>query len=429
MTTSIDLLKKWSDLGNVNAMIKLAKYYGEKEDYDNAKKYYYMVLETGNYSMDDINEFTMNCPFKEKEQEALYLKAIKHKILGAYKRIVEWFNFYGEEALNDSVLNYCDSNSFLNLVFYKDEYFNNMLKYLLMASNDKSVNTEELKSIYLIIFYYLNSDYGDYFEDDIKEINGFYDVLKELYQIGVDCNIACAMIHMGDYYRNIKKDYDNMKKYYLMAIEKNNDRAMYKLGCYYNEIKDYDNMKKYNLMAIEKNNIKALNVLATYYKDVEKDYNNMKKYFLRGINIILRDGYEHRYNDEVLLYNLGKYYEEICDYDNMKKYHLMLIEHFKHSDSREDSLKILLEHYKQNNDEESYELIEKSSKQKLYGNHEIIEYYKMTKDYKRIFPEKCFRCLDKYIEPSKSINCIHKDICNECTKTRDECPKCGTKYC
>ena len=238
------------------------------------------------------------------------------------------------------------------------------------------------------------------------------------------------MIHMGTYYRHIKKDYDNMKKYYLMAIEKNNDIAMYGLGCYYNEIKDYDNMKKYYLMAIEKNNIEALNALATYYKDVEKDYDNMKKYFLRDINIILRDGYEYRYNDEVLLYNLGKYYEEICDYDNMKKYHLMLIEHkeFKYSDIRKDSLKILLEHYKQNNDEESYELIKKSSKQKLYGNHEIIEYYKMTKDYKRIFPEKCFRCLDKYIEPSKSINCIHKDICNECTKNLIHCPKCETKY-
>ena len=41
---------------------------------------------------------------------------------------------------------------------------------------------------------------------------------------------------------------------------------------------------------------------------------------------------------------------------------------------------------------------------------------------------KCSRCLDKYIESSKKINCIHKDICNECTKNRDECPKCGTKY-
>jgi hypothetical protein len=41
---------------------------------------------------------------------------------------------------------------------------------------------------------------------------------------------------------------------------------------------------------------------------------------------------------------------------------------------------------------------------------------------------KCSRCLDKYIKSSKKINCIHKDICDECTKNRDECPKCGTKY-
>ena len=80
-----------------------------------------------------------------------------------------------------------------------------------------------------------------------------------------------------------------------------------------------------------------------------------------------------------------------------------------------DALKLLAEHYKQNNDEESSKLI-------LDGNH------KTTKDYKRIFPEKCSRCLDKYIESSKRIDCIHKDICNECTKNLIHCPKCETKY-
>ena len=114
---------------------------------------------------------------------------------------------------------------------------------------------------------------------------------------------------------------------------------------------------------------------------------------------------------------LVKYYQKKEDYVNVKKYYLMAIG--KNDDNAlyafDPYYKYVENDYKQNNDEELHKLI--------FGSN-----YKMTKDYKRIFPEKCSRCLDKYIEPSKKINCIHKDICNECTKNREECMKCGTKY-
>ena len=400
MDSSIELLKKWSDLGNVDAMIKLAKYYNEKIDYDNEKKYYYMALETGNCSIDIVKRLIYRTEDNEVV-ESLWLKAIKHKIPGAYS----------------SMINYYHGN---NPVYESD--FDDILKYLFMAYNDKSVNMEELESLYSSVVGYSYCAY-DYHEDYFQghstiEIIKIYEVVKEFYQFGIDHNIVCAMTCMGDYYKNIEKDYDNMKKYYLMAIEKYDDEAMYNLGTYYKDIeKDYDNMKKYYLMAIEKNNIEALNMLVTYYKDVEKDYDNMKKYYLRGINIISRNSY---YDKEKLCGGLGKYYEEICDYDNMKKYYLMQYDIMKRNYqstyySNADSFKILLEHYKQNSDEESYKLLKD-------GN------YKMIKDYKRIFAEKCFRCLDKYIEPSKIIDCIHKDICNDCTTNLTHCPKCETKY-
>jgi hypothetical protein len=74
-------------------------------------------------------------------------------------------------------------------------------------------------------------------------------------------------------------------------------------------------MKKYYLMAIEKGHNHAMYNLGKYYEE-QKDYDNMKKYYLMAIE----KGHNHA------MYNLGKYYEEQKDYDNMKKYYLMAIE-------------------------------------------------------------------------------------------------------
>jgi len=41
---------------------------------------------------------------------------------------------------------------------------------------------------------------------------------------------------------------------------------------------------------------------------------------------------------------------------------------------------------------------------------------------------KCFRCNDTYVKPTKNIVCEHKDICIYCTQFLTECVKCGTKY-
>ena len=67
------------------------------------------------------------------------------------------------------------------------------------------------------------------------------------------------LVWIGNYYRNIGKDYDKMKKYYLMAIDNGNSMAINNLGHYYHYIeKDYKLMEKYYLMAINNGNNNAM---------------------------------------------------------------------------------------------------------------------------------------------------------------------------
>jgi len=40
----------------------------------------------------------------------------------------------------------------------------------------------------------------------------------------------------------------------------------------------------------------------------------------------------------------------------------------------------------------------------------------------------CFRCYDKYIKSTKTINCEHKYICHHCTIILKECPRCNSPY-
>jgi tetratricopeptide (TPR) repeat protein len=202
-----------------------------------------------------------------------------------------------------------------------------------------------------------------------------------------------------------------MEKYAIIALKNSEEKYKEYIFCALNSycIEQFENndeerayrTKKYCQIGIENNIVFAMTAFGSYYYE-NSDYDNMKKYFLMAIDK----------GCNVAMFYLGEYYKEINEYDNMKKYFLMAIEK---GDKDEQSIWNLAEHYKQNNDEESSKLI-------LDGN------YKMTEDYKRIFPEKCSRCLDKYIKSSKSINCIHKDICNECIINITACPKCGTKY-
>ncbi len=91
---------------------------------------------------------------------------------------------------------------------------------------------------------------------------------------------------IGDFYKNVKKEYTLMKIYYLSAISKGFIKSMVSLGNYYHHIEEastykYDLMKKYYLMAIDSvshlNNgsryaCLAMYNLGDYYNYIEKNY-------------------------------------------------------------------------------------------------------------------------------------------------------------
>uniref|UniRef100_A0A6C0H6C5 RING-type domain-containing protein n=1 Tax=viral metagenome TaxID=1070528 RepID=A0A6C0H6C5_9ZZZZ len=139
---------------------------------------------------------------------------------------------------------------------------------------------------------------------------------SELKEEDYDLNDSNVLNIIGIYYRHVKKDNENAKKYYLIAIEKENEDAMYNIGYLYDKEKDYENAKKYYLMAIVKGNTSALNNLGNLYYD-KKDYENAKKYYL----IAIEKGNDSAMNNLGLLY-----YKVEKDYENAKKYYLMSAE-------------------------------------------------------------------------------------------------------
>lgn len=81
--------------------------------------------------------------------------------------------------------------------------------------------------------------------------------------------------------------YNLMKKYFSIAIFNNVDEfnkdceSMYNLGNYYKDIeKNYILMKKYYQMAANLGHVNSMKKLAEYYEMIEIDKEQMKKYYL-----------------------------------------------------------------------------------------------------------------------------------------------------
>ena len=154
---------------------------------------------------------------------------------------------------------------------------------------------------------------GLYYRYKIKN----YDEMIKYYLMAIDLNDDKAMYNLARYYLRIR-DFNEMKKYYLMAIELNNSGAMCRLAVYYEYFENnFDEMKIYYLMAIELNDVESMYYLAMYYQYVENNIDKMKKYLLMGIEL----------NDSKTMYGLGHYYQyNEINYDEMKKYYQMSAE-------------------------------------------------------------------------------------------------------
>ena len=143
-----------------------------------------------------------------------------------------------------------------------------------------------------------------------------YDKMKEYFLMAIEKGHSDAMNNLGNYYKNIEKDYNKMKEYYLMAIKKGNSHAMNNLGYQYQYIEKNNALAlKYYYMAMKQGNVQAMLNLGNLFTDNEKK----KKYFLMA--------FEHDKNNPIVLYNLAFHYREIeKNYEESKKYHVMAAE-------------------------------------------------------------------------------------------------------
>ncbi len=190
-----------------------------------------------------------------------------------------------------------------------------------------------------------------------------------------------------------------MKKYYLMAIEYDDDYAMYNLGKYYHKIeKNYGLMKIYYMMAIDKDNYDAMFGLALYYEEIELNYKLMKKYYLMAKNK------GHKLSKDKLMHyvNKGKKYIRLKKYLSKFNYNNKFNSRHLHSYNRHimaNRLNYLINRYINN-------IINKNN----YYN--IINYEKNLN--KIIF---------NYLNHSVFII-----ICEKCNKYKYHNSKCKCKY-
>ena len=104
-----------------------------------------------------------------------------------------------------------------------------------------------------------------------------YDLAEKYYLMAIEKENDVAMYNLGNLYKNQAK-YDLAEKYYLMAIEKEHINAMYNLGNLYNNQAKYDLAEKYWLMAIEKENISAMYNLSLMYYIQNRNKKQVKQY-------------------------------------------------------------------------------------------------------------------------------------------------------
>ena len=106
---------------------------------------------------------------------------------------------------------------------------------------------------------------------------------------------------MGNYYKDIKKDYTRAVNYYLLGCNESSSDSMYELAIYYKNIKkDFKIMKTYLVEGYKNKNIKCIEELGKYFYS-EKKYDLVKKYYEEAIEL----------GSSSSMYFLGMYYIEI----------------------------------------------------------------------------------------------------------------------
>uniref|UniRef100_A0A6C0H6I5 RING-type domain-containing protein n=1 Tax=viral metagenome TaxID=1070528 RepID=A0A6C0H6I5_9ZZZZ len=213
---SLEMGEEEYDLDNSNMLVVIGLYYFHiKKDYKNAKTYYLMASEKGNYEgTHKLGYLYYNIENDRMNAKKCYLMVI-------------------EKGIEKGMYN-------LGYLYYKEKDYDNAKKYYLMA----------IEKGHVISMYNLGEIYHSVEKD--------YDNAKKYYLMAIEKGYVNAMNNLGSLYYN-KKDNVNAKKYWLMAIEKGCANAINNIKRIMNEIELYFCLKEMeNKNELIENEIKRL---------------------------------------------------------------------------------------------------------------------------------------------------------------------------
>jgi TPR repeat protein len=466
----------------IEAMKMLSFYYHDNKNYFMMKKYYLMAIDHGDATcMCLLGNY---CRDVEKDYELMkkyYLMAIECNFVDAMYNLAEHFEDKEEYELMKKyylmAIEQGDTESMRKLAYHfleREKNLETVKMYYLMAIERKDVNAMvELGDIYqfeepnpeLMIIYYKmavdsHNDFamlrlGTYYAE-IKN----YEMMKQYYLMAIECDKSAEMNRLGatlgHYYENVEEDYEMMEKYYLMAIEQNEKHAMVRLGDYYFHNGEYELMKRYYQMAIQHGDTRAMISLGDYYFQIEDDYQSMMTYYskaadeyqdLKAMNRIVDYHKNHEtdsgdemiikyycmsidLNDVYAMYGLGCFYKSKDEYNSMKHYLFMAIEH-----GSEEALEQFAQYWEENPLMEYRELQEVEDDKRssilinrlenlerehpyINGFYRKIELFTRFKNFKQ-----CAICRKEEVL-NINLDCGH-EVCISCFNPEMSCTQCG----
>lgn len=201
----------------------------------------------------------------------------------------------------------------------------NMWKYLNMGSDKK----DPFAITFMGIYYLHTKDYINaekhfrqaidlgcniavFYLAQIFRSKGNRKQMKKCYILVANRGLTNGMSMMGSYYIKRKK-YKKAKAYLQMGIDVEDSVCMYFMGLCCKRQGLYDDMKNYYQQAIDLKYGYAAYKLGRYYRVHEKDYPRMMEYLELGSNLRCFQA----------MVELGDYYFDLGDYQNIEKYYLM----------------------------------------------------------------------------------------------------------
>ena len=280
-------------------------------------------------------------------------------------RVLDMFenNNVIENCINPKLLCY------VGLYYFSQNEIENMLKCY-----DLSAFQYNITALYNIGYYH--------------ETHKQYENMENHYlRAIIEGGCLMSMYNLAEYYKSIN-NIENMIKYHSLAAEKGGYDSAYELGSYYEGQNNTELMLKYYKIAADNDNIDACITLGNYYKNIDKEL--MAKYYIKEIELNDDNNNNNNNNDDDddivdIMNELGDYYREINDDENMLKYYLMAI----HNNDFH-SIKYVGDYYKNNNDDinmvKYYSLVNdnKDDLKDQYVNeimHELGTHYMNQKDY------------------------------------------------